>query len=199
MLALIAVGVLSVIALVEPAVADRLTLENGVVEWLQVILDAGAALLFGRDLARNARTTGRLSPLDIAIVSSLIGLILGEVDLDKVLFGTKVISTRFFVSGKVAIQWRLLAALVVVGLPVAIGVFVLARFRAFWREGWAAVAQPWGRVLAASVAVAVLTEIFEKQLGHVPGVPKFFLEELFELVSAIGFLVAAVGRRAASR
>lgn len=199
MLALIAVGVMSVIALVEPAVADRLTLENGVVEWLQVILDAGAALLFGRDLVRNARTTGRLSPLDLAIVSCLIGLILGEVDLDKVLFGTKVISTRFLVSGKVAIQWRLLAALVVVGVPVAIGVFVLARFRVFWREGWAAVAQPWGRVLAASVAVAVLTEIFEKQLGHVPGVPKFFLEELFELVAAIGFLVAAVGRRAVSR
>jgi ABC-type enterobactin transport system permease subunit len=57
-LALIAVGVMSVIALVEPAVADRLTLENGVVEWLQVILDAGAALLFGRALVRNARTTG---------------------------------------------------------------------------------------------------------------------------------------------
>jgi hypothetical protein len=198
-LALIAVGVMSVIALVEPAVADRLTLENGVVEWLQVILDAGAALLFGRDLVRNARTTGRVSPLDLAIVSCLIGLILGEVDLDRVLFGTKVISTRFLVSGKVATQWRLLAALVVVGVPVAIGVFVLARFRVFWREGWAAVAQPWGRVLAASVAVAVLTEIFEKQLGHVPGVPRFFLEELFELVSAIGFLVAAVGRRAVSR
>jgi hypothetical protein len=44
-------------------------------------------------------------------------LILGEVDLDRVLFGTKVISTRFLVSGKVAIQWRLLAALVVVGVP----------------------------------------------------------------------------------
>jgi hypothetical protein len=50
-------------------------------------------------------------------------------------------------------------------------------------------------VLAASVGLAVLTEIFEKQLGHVPGVPKFFLEELFELVAAIGFFVAAIGRR----
>jgi len=89
-------------------------------------------------------------------------------------------------------------ALVVVGVPVAIGVFVLARFRVFWREGWAAVAQPWGRVLAASVGLAVLTEIFEKQLGHVPGVPKFFLEELFELVAAIGFFVAAIGRRVVS-
>jgi len=193
--AVIVVAVLSAIALVEPGVANRLTQENGVVEWLQVILDAGAALLFGRDLVRNTLATRRLSPFDVAVVSCLIGLIIGEVDLDRVLFGTKIISTRFFVSGKVALQWRVLAALVVVGVPAAIGIFIVARFRTFWREGWAAVAQPWGRVLAVSVAVAVLTEIFEKQLGHVPGVPQFCREELFELVSAIGFLVAAVGRR----
>ena len=195
-LALITVAVLSAIAIVEPALAARLTVENGVVEWLQVLLDAGAALLFGRELVRNARDTGRVSPLDLAIVSCLIGLIIGEADLDRVLFGTKVIWTRFFVDGQIAIQWRLLAALVVVGVPAAISFFVLARFRAFWYEGWAAVAQPWGRVLAASVVLSVLTEVFERQLGHVPGVPKFFLEELFELVAAIGFFVAAVARRA---
>jgi hypothetical protein len=193
-LALITVAVLSVIALVDPPLAARLTVENGAIEWLQVLLDAGAALLFGRDLVRNARETGRVSPLDLAIVSCLIGLIIGEVDLDRLLFGTKVIATRFFVNGKVALHWRVLAMLVVVGVPAAIAIFVVARFRAFWREGWAAVAQPWGRVLAASVALSVVTEIFEKQLGHVPGVPQFFLEELFELVAAIGFLVAAAAR-----
>jgi len=196
-LALITVAVLSVIALVDPPLAARLTVENGAIEWLQVLLDAGAALLFGRDLVRNARETGRVSPLDLAIVSCLIGLILGEVDLDRLLFGTKVIATRFFVNAKVALHWRVLAMLVVVGVPAALAIFVVARFRAFWREGWAAVAQPWGRVLAASVALSVVTEIFEKQLGHVPGVPQFFLEELFELVAAIGFFVAAVARRAA--
>jgi hypothetical protein len=196
-LALITVAVLSAIAIVEPALAARLTVENGVVEWLQVLLDAGAALLFGRELVRNARDTGRVSPLDLAIVSCLIGLIIGEADLDRVVFGTKVIWTRFFVNSQVAIQWRLLAALVVVGVPAAISFFVLARFRAFWYEGWAAVEKPWGRVLAASVALSVLTEVFERQLGHIPGVPRFFLEELFELVAAIGFFVAAAARRAA--
>ena len=196
-LALTTVAALSVIALVDPPLAARLTVENGAIEWLQVLLDAGAALLFGRDLVRNARETGRVSPLDLAIVSCLIGLILGEVDLDRLLFGTKVIATRFFVNAKVALHWRVLAMLVVVGVPAALAIFVVARFRAFWREGWAAVAQPWGRVLAASVALSVVTEIFEKQLGHVPGVPQFFLEELFELVAAIGFFVAAVARRAA--
>jgi hypothetical protein len=95
----------------------------------------------------------------------------------------------------VAFGWRLLAMLVVVGVPLALGVFALVRIRALWRDGWAAIAQPWGRVLAASVAVAVLTELFEKPLGHVPGVPRYFLEELLELVAAIGFLVSALGRR----
>ena len=194
-LALIAVIALSAVALVDPALAGRLTVENGVVEWIQVLLEAAAAVLFARHLARDASRVGRVSPLDVVVVASLVGLVIGEVDLDRLIFGTKIIATKFFVDARVAFGWRLLAMLVVVGVPLAIGVFALVRIRAFWRDGWAAIAQPWGRVLAASVAVAVLTELFEKPLGHVPGVPRYFLEELLELVAAIGFLVSALGRR----
>jgi hypothetical protein len=193
-LALIAVVVLSVIAVVDPALADRVTAENGVVEWLQMLLDAAAAVLFGRHLICNASRTGRVSPLDVVIVASLIGLVIGEVDLDRIIFGTKVIATRFLVDARLALLWRVIAAVAVVGVPAAIGMFALVRVRLFWREGWAAIAQPWGRVLAASVALAVLTELFERQLGHAPGVPHYFLEELLELVAAIGFLVSAVAR-----
>jgi hypothetical protein len=182
------------IALVAPALAARLTAENGVVEWVQVLLEGGAAVLFGRELVKATRETGRVSPLDFIVVASLIGVVIGEVDLDRILFGTKVIATRFFVNGRVAIAWRALAVLIVVGVPAAIGLFVLVRARVFWREGWAAISQPWGRVLAASVGLAVLTELFEKPLGHVPGLPKFVLEELLELVAAIGFFVSAVAR-----
>lgn len=39
-----------------------------------------------------------------------------------------------------------------------------------------------------------MTEAFEKPLGHTPGLPRFFLEELFELVAGIGFFVAAAAR-----
>ena len=194
-LALIAVVVLSAIALVDPGLADRATAENGAVEWFQVLLDAAAAVLFGRHLARSASRAGRLSLLDVVIVAALIGLVIGEVDFDRLVFGTKVISTRFSVDARVALPWRVLATVVVVGAPAAIGIFALVRIRLFWREGWAAIAQPWGRVLAASVALAVVTELFERQLGHVPGVPHYFLEELFELVAGIGFLVSAVARR----
>ncbi len=193
-LALSAVAVLSAIALVDPGLADWLTVENGVVEWVQVLLEAPAALLIGRHLVQNA-ADGRFSPLDVLTVAALIGLIIGEIDLDRRLFGTKVIATRFFVNERVALQWRLLAVLVVVGVPAALGVYALRRVRILWQEGWAAVAQPWGRVLAASAAVLVFTQIFERQLGHVPGVPRHFLEELLELVAAIGFFVAAAARR----
>lgn len=182
------------IALVAPALAGRLTAENGVVEWMQVLLEGGAAALFGRELVRNTRETRRVSPFDLVVVASLIGLVIGEVDLDRILFGTKVIATRFFVNGRVAIGWRALAALIVVGVPAAIGLFVVVRAQVFWREGWAAIVQPWGRVLAASVGLAVLTELFEKPLGHVPSVPRFLLEELLELVAAIGFFVSGVAR-----
>ena len=187
-------AVLLGIALVAPALAARLTAENGVVEWAQVLLEGGAVMLFGRELVRDARETGRVSPLDLVVVASLIGLIIGEIDLDRTLFGTKVIANRFFVNDRVAIAWRALAVLIVVGAPAAIGLFVVVRARIFWREGWAAIAQPWGRVLAASVGLAVLTELFEKPLGHVPGVPHFVLEELLELVGAIGLFVSGVAR-----
>jgi hypothetical protein len=196
-LALIAVIVLSAVALVDPGLASRLTVENGVVEWVQVMLEGTAAAVFARHMLRDAGHVDRVSPLDVIIVASLVGLVIGEVDLDRLIFGTKIISTKFFVDARVAIVWRLLAMLVVVGVPLAIGVFALVRIRAFWRDGWAAVAHPWGRVLAVSVAVAVLTELFEKPLGHVPGVPRYFLEELIELLAGIGFIVSAIGRRSA--
>jgi hypothetical protein len=194
-LALIAVVALSAVALVDPGLAGRLTVEHGFVEWTQVLLEGAAAVLFARHLVRGASRVGRVSPLDVVIVASLVGLIIGEVDLDRMIFGTKITTTKFFVDARVAVVWRLLAALVVVGPPLAIGLFALVRIGIFWREGWKAIAQPWGRVLAASVAVAVLTELFERPLGHVPCVPRYFLEELLELVATIGFLVSAIGRR----
>ena len=182
-----AVAILSAILFVNPPLAHWLTIEDGVVEWLQVGLDAAAVGLIGRHLVRD----GGRSPLDVLTVVALLGLIIGELDVDRRLLGTKIISTAFFFKAKYALPWRLLAALVVVGVPAAVGIYALRHVRTLWREGCAALAQPWGRVLAASAAVLILTEIFERPLGRVPGVPHFFLEETLELVASIGIVVAA--------
>jgi len=193
-LALAVVAVLALIVFVDPSLADRLSVEDGVIEWLQVVCYSAAALLFGRHLVRAAAQR-HVSVLDLLTIAALVGLIIGEVDLDRRLFGTKVIATKFFVRSTVALPWRVLAVLVVVGVPLAIGVYALARFRALWREGWAALDQPWGRVLAASAALLLVTELLEKHLRIVPGVPRFFIEESLELLAALGIFVAAVARR----
>jgi hypothetical protein len=192
-LALGSIAVLSLILFVNPPLAHWLTIEDGVVEWLQVILDAMAALLFARHLVREG-AHGARSPFDVVVVAALVGIIIGELDVDRWLFGKKIIKTSFLIGGNVALPWRLLAALVVVGVPAALGIYALLHVRTLWREGWSALAQPWGRVLAASVLLLVVTEVFERPLGHVPGVPHFFIEETLELVGSIGFFVAAVAR-----
>ena len=117
-LALIAVIAFSALALLDPALADRFTLENGVVEWMQVLLEAAAAALFTRHLVRDASRVGGVSPLDVVIVAALVGLVIGEVDVDRLIFGTKIISTKFFVDARVAFVGRLLAMLIVVGAAI---------------------------------------------------------------------------------
>jgi hypothetical protein len=194
-LALVTVIPLALIVVVDPSLADRLTVEDGVIEWLQVVLYGAAALLFGRHIVRRAGD-GELcvSPLDVLTVAALSGLIIGEVDLDRRLFGTKVIATKFFVKSSVALPWQALAVLVVVGVPVALGVYALMRIREVWRDGWAWLDQPWGRVLAASTALLLLTQLAERPLSIVLGVPRYFIEETLEFIAALGIFVAAVAR-----
>jgi hypothetical protein len=67
---------------------------------------------------------------------------IGEIDLDRMLFGTKVISTRFFANPKHSLAVRALAVAVVVGAPLAAGVWLLVHFRHLWRSSVDGLRQP---------------------------------------------------------
>jgi len=109
------------ISLHDPRLGAKLVTEDNVVEWLQVLLAAGAGVLAFRQ-GRAARRAGRPATLEVAIVAAMVIICIGEIDLDRLLFGTKVISTRFFVNPKHSLAARALAVIVVVGAPLALGV-----------------------------------------------------------------------------
>jgi hypothetical protein len=192
-LALLVVVILGGVAVVDPALAARLSAENQAVEWIQATLCVGAALaMAARAGARLA--AGRPAALEILMAAGFAGLFIGEVDLDKRVLGVKIISTRFFVDGRVGLPWRALAVLVVVGVPLALAIFAVVRRGEIWREGRRLLGTPRGRVLAAGLVLFGITELFEGALGRVPGLPRLFMEELLELTASIGFFIGAVAR-----
>jgi hypothetical protein len=192
-LALLAVVVMCVLAFIDPALTGRLVAEDGLIEWIQAGL-CGAASLAMAVRAGARLATGRSAVVEILAAAMFAGLLIGEVDLDKRVFGVKIIATRFFVDDRFALPGRALAVLVVVGVPVALALYAIVRRAELWREGLRLLQTPRGRVLAAGVVIFGSTEVFEGLLGAVPGVPRYFLEELLEMVAGISFLVGATAR-----
>jgi RND family efflux transporter MFP subunit len=193
---LVVVAILVAISLHDPRLGAKLVDEDNVVEWLQVLLAAGAGVLAFRQ-GRAARRAGQPATLEVAIVAAMVIICIGEIDLDRLLFGTKVISTRFFVNPKHSLATRALAVIVVVGAPLALGVWLLVHVRHLWRSGIDGLRQPWGQLAAFGLALFVAVEIFERPLGHIRSLPPHFAEEALELVSAICIFLGLVARRRA--
>src|SRR5690242_16941484 len=84
---LASVVVLLVVGGRDPALGAELVDENNVVEWLQVVLCFAAAVLAFRQ-ARAARRAGRTPTFEVAVVGAMAIICIGEVDLDRMLFGT---------------------------------------------------------------------------------------------------------------
>ena len=139
LLSLVSIVVLVAVALHDRHLATRLVAENGVLEWLQVILMASAGVLAARQ-GLAARRRGEPIALEVAIVMAMAMICIGEINLDRLLFGTKIIYTKFFVDPRYPLQWRLLAVLVVVGAPTVGGVWLLLHVRDLWRASTAGAA-----------------------------------------------------------
>lgn len=185
--------VLVVAVVIDRDLADRLTREDAAVEWLQATLFAVAAV-FAVRTARDRWRAGASPVFEVLVTAMLAGLIIGEVDLDRLVAGRKIISTRFLVDARVWLGWRVLAFLVMALPPVALALYALRR----WRELLAAIRRammdPPGRVFIAGVIIFGLTELFEKPLGRIPGLPRYMVEEVLELVAAICFGVGLYAR-----
>jgi RND family efflux transporter MFP subunit len=195
-LSLVVIAGLLALSAHDPVLARKLVAEDNVVEWLQVMLAAAAAVLAFRQ-GRAARRAGQPATLEVAIVAAMVIICIGEVDLDRMFFGTKVISTRFFVNPKHPLAARALAATVVVGAPLALGVWLLVHVRHLWRAGIDGLRQPWGQLAAFGLALFLAVEIFERPLGHLRSLPPHFAEEVLELISCIWIFVGLVARRRA--
>jgi RND family efflux transporter MFP subunit len=188
-----AVAFLLLTALRDPALAEQLVAEGGVIETVQVLLLATAGLLAARQ-GWVALKAGRPVALEVAIVGMMAGAVIGELDIDRALFGVKIISTRFFVNPRVSLPLRALAVAVVVGVPTALGVWLLRHRRELWRAGLAGLREPWGQVAASGAGLLVLAELFERRLNRVRGLPPNLAEEAVELVAAILIFVGLTAR-----
>jgi hypothetical protein len=190
---------LGVVVIFHPGVAGCLAAEDAAIEWIQVVF-CSLALLISTTSTWMCYRAGRPIVFDVLVVAGFAGIVIGEVDIDKRLFGVKIIATRFFVDGDILLPYRLLAVGVVVGTPLAIGLYALANWRQLWLSGLDALRHAWGRVLLAAVLTFGAAQLFERPLGHVPGFPRYFLEESLELIAAIWFFLATTDRaRALSR
>jgi hypothetical protein len=180
---------LAITVAVDWNLADRLTREDAAVEWLQAVLFAVAGI-FAALAARRVWRAGASPIAEVLVAAMMAGLITGEVDLDRLLFGRKIIGTRFLVDSRVWLGWRALALIVMALPPVVLGLYALRR----WRELLAAIlrtlSESEGRVFIAGFVIFALTEAFEKPLGRIPGLPRFMVEEMLELVAGVCFAVA---------
>lgn len=197
-LCLLVVTALAITVVVDPRVADRLTREDDVVEWMQTaifVLAAGFALRSAWDTWR----TGASPVFEVLVTAMLIVLITGEIDLDRLVVGRKIVSTRFLVDARVWIGWRVATAIILVAPPVALAAYAIRRRVELISGIRRAIAEPAGRVFLAGVVIFGLTEVFERQLGRIPGVPHYFIEETLELVAAVCFGVALYAHASAAR
>ncbi len=188
----------TVVLAVDRDLADRVTHENGPVEWLQAALFALAALIAVRT-AHHLWRAGASPVFEVLVTAMLAGLVIGEIDLDRLIFGRTIIYTRFLVDTRVWLGWRALALLVMALPPVVLAFYALRRRRDLVAAIRRAMLEPAGRVFIAGVIIFGLTEVLEKPLGRVPGLPRYMAEEVLELVSGICFGVGLYARWALLR
>ena len=176
-----------------PAMAARVTSENGVVENLQVLLLLGATAFALRWRAACPRAP------DAAFALLFLAMIVRETSLDRLVRGRPLrLTADLVVPAPPPIARALLLALTL-GLIAAVGAYCVWRLHECVAEGRRVLVEPWGQLLLVAAAVLGLTEVFERPLGRLSFAPRAFMEEGLELISSLWLFLAMRARALGGR
>jgi hypothetical protein len=186
--AVVVVGA-ALLLLWDPDVAAEMVVENGPIEWIQVVLFAFAGVL----AFRAARGESDDAVLHVFLVVMFAVLIGGELDLDRKFLGAKL-GTRIFVSPHLSLAFRGLLAVAVAGPACVLAVWAFRQRARILRTAWRLPGQAWGQILIAGGLTLVVAEVFERRLNRLRYPPPTYIEELLELIAAIAFAIALLAR-----
>ena len=193
--ALTAVVVTSV-TIADVALAERLASEDGPIEWLQVVLFAGAALITAR-LATREWGDRRSGAPDVLLTAGFAFLAICEMELPRRVLGKSIKMGRLTRDVAAGLPRETIFVLVVAGLAVSLGVYALRHRADLVTWARAALETAWGRLFVLGVSILVLTEICERSLNRMmgSGLPRSLLEESLELLAALYCALAMLQRR----
>ena len=187
------VAALGGVLLWDSALAARLTEENGVVEWLQVL-----ALLVAVGLALRIRSPGAARRIptasDMAFASLFVGMAVREIDLDRWLLGRTIRLSPDLVIPAPRPLIRALITALAVAVFAAIAVYCLVRLRECAAEGARLLLEPWGHLMLATTALLFLVQLFERPLSRLACCPRNFIEEGLELIGSLWCMLAMRAR-----
>jgi len=195
-LTVLTVAVVVAVTIADVGLADRLVSENGPIEWLQVALFTGTALIAAR-LATLEWAARRSGAPDLLLTAGFAFLAISEMELPRYLLGKSIKISRMTREVAAGFPRETIFVLVVAGLAVGLGVYAF-RYRAHviaW--GWSALETTGGRLLLLGFSILVFTELFERSLNRMMGedLPKPMLEESLELLAALYCFLAMMRRR----
>jgi hypothetical protein len=193
------VTVMAAVTVMDVPLAARLVSEDGPVEWLQVILLAGTALIAAR-LAALEWAEGRSGAPELLLTAGFAILAFCEMELPRRILGKSTKISRLAREVAAGMPRETVFFLLAAGLAVGLGVYAF-RYRAdivAW--GWSARETTWGRLFLLGASLLVLTELFERSLNRMAGagLPKPLLEESLELLAALYCFLAMMRRRTVS-
>ena len=177
-------ALLAALVIWNPSLAGNLVQEDSVVEWLQVVV---AAVAFGFVVATSLR---KFKAADVLFCALLFVMAASEINLDHRMFGTPLLDARFFHSRTAPLALKIFSGSIAVSSMLTLLVYALMHWRELWAEVWWGVSARWLHLLVVGTVFIGIAEIWEHQLNHILPLPRYFLEESFEL---IGTLYLALG------